>query len=139
MDQALVSAGKPLDPTIQREMEQRFGCDFSRVRVHTGPIAEQSARDVNARAYTIGNSLVFGAGEFDPWTRQGRRLLAHELTHVVQQSGGEANVVRRQTDFDVEEPTLKEGGSPFGEPRGHVEKGGERYPGNKSERRNRYR
>ena len=67
-------------------MEQRFGCDFSRVRVHTGrvptsldqehrvhtgPSAEQSARDVNARAYTIGNSLVFGAGEFDPWTRQG--------------------------------------------------------------------
>jgi hypothetical protein len=132
VDHALASAGKPLDPTIQREMEQRFGCDFSRLRVHTGPSAEQSARDVNARAYTIGNNVVFGAGEFDPRTRQGRRLLAHELTHVVQQSGGEANVVRRQTDFDFEEPTLKEGGSPFGEPRGHVEKGGERYPGNKA-------
>ena len=71
VDHALASAGKPLDPTIQREMEQRFGCDFSRVRVHTGPIAEQSARDVNARAYTVGNSLVFGAGEFDPGLARG--------------------------------------------------------------------
>jgi hypothetical protein len=132
VDHALASAGKPLDPTLQREMEQRFGRDLSQVRVHLGPSAEQSARDVNARAYTVGNNVVFGAGEFDPRTRQGRRLLAHELTHVVQQSGGAANVVRRQTDFDIEEPTLREGGSPFSEPRGHVERGGERFPGNRA-------
>ena len=130
VDHALASAGNPLEPALRQEMEQRFGRDFSRVRVHAGSAADQSARDVNARAYTVGHSLVFGAGEFNPDTRQGRRLLAHELTHVAQQSGAEANVVRRQTDFDDEEPTLREGGSPRGQPRGHVEKGGEKHPGN---------
>ena len=133
VDHALASAGNPLEPALRQEMEQRFGRDFSRVRVHAGSAAEQSARDVNARAYTVGHSLVFGAGEFNPDTRQGRRLLAHELTHVAQQSGAEANVVRRQTDFDDEEPTLREGGSPRGQPRGHVEKGGEKHPGNIAE------
>ena len=138
VERALASAGKPLDPTIQREMEQRFGHDLSRVRVHLGPSAEQSARDVNARAYTVGNNVVFGASEFDPRTRQGRRLLAHELTHVVQQSDGAANVVRRQGDFEdmptrewpragtIPEP------SPPGSERGHVERGGERIPSNQT-------
>jgi hypothetical protein len=102
VDHALASAGEPLDPTIQREMEGRFGFDFSRVRVHTGPAAEQSARDVNARAYTVGDNLVFGAGEFKPDTRQGRRLLAHELTHVAQQFPSGANVVRRSNGFEDE-------------------------------------
>jgi hypothetical protein len=55
------------------------------VRVHADAVAEQSARDVNAHAYTIGNNVVFGAGQFAPETRQGRRLIAHELVHVVQQ------------------------------------------------------
>jgi Domain of unknown function (DUF4157) len=136
VDHVLASAGKSLDPTIQREMEGRFGFDFSRVRVHTGPAAEQSVRDVNARAYTVGDNLVFGAGEFKPDTRQGRRLLAHELTHVAQQSGAAANVVRRSNGFEdlptrewpragtVPEP------SPPGSERGHVERGGQRIPGN---------
>jgi hypothetical protein len=110
-------------------MEQRFGCDFSPVRLHLGPAAEQSARDVNARAYAVGDNLVFGAGEFKPDTRQGRRLLAHELTHIVQQSRSEANVVRRSNGFE-DEPTLVEGSSSRGLPRGHVERGGERFPGN---------
>jgi hypothetical protein len=82
---ALVGPGDPLEPVLRREMEQRFGYDFSQARVHLGVTAEQSARDVNARAYTLGNNMVFGAGEFNPGTREGRRLLAHELTHVVQQ------------------------------------------------------
>jgi hypothetical protein len=69
-------------------MEQRFSYDFSRVRVHSGGIAEQSALDVNADAYTVGNDIVFGAGRFAPATQEGRRLIAHELTHVVQQSEG---------------------------------------------------
>ena len=73
-------------------MEQRFGHDFSRVRVHSGAAAEQSARDVNANAYTVGHNIVFGAGRFAPGTHEGRRLIAHELTHVVQQSG--ANGIR---------------------------------------------
>ena len=65
-------------------MEQRFGHDFSRVRVHSGGAAEQSARDVNANAFTVGHDVVFGAGMFAPGTDSGRRLLAHELTHVMQ-------------------------------------------------------
>ena len=87
VEQAVASSGKPLDAALRREMEPRFGCDFSQVRVHLGSAAEQSARDINARAYTLGDRMVFGAGEFNPATGAGRRLLAHELTHVVQQSG----------------------------------------------------
>lgn len=83
----LASAGRPLEPEIQQDMGQRFGYDFSHVRVHSGTTAEQSARDVNANAYTVGHNIVFGAGRFAPGTYEGRRLLAHELTHVVQQSG----------------------------------------------------
>ena len=80
---------------------------------------------MNARAYTVGNNMVFGAGEFSPGTREGRRLLAHELTHVVQQSGTQPNVVRRQGDFDDEEPTFRERHNPHKPPfRGHVERGG---------------
>ena len=68
-------------------MEPRFGYDFSRVRVHSGTAAEQSARDVKAHAYTAGHAMVFGAGQFAPESQAGRRLIAHELAHVVQQSG----------------------------------------------------
>jgi hypothetical protein len=87
VDQALGSPGKPLEPALRQDMEQRFGHDFSRVRVHSGAAAEQSARDINAHAYTVGHNMVFGAGRFAPGTHEGRRLLAHELTHVVQQLG----------------------------------------------------
>ncbi len=90
VDQALASPGRPLEPPLRQDMEQRFGSDFSRVRVHSGAAAEQSARDVNAHAYTVGHNIVFGAGRFAPGTHQGRRLIAHELTHVVQQ--GDARV-----------------------------------------------
>ena len=128
---ALVSSGDPLEPALRREMEHRFDDDFSGVRVHRGATAEQSACDVNARAYTVGNNMVFGAGEFSPGTREGRRLLAHELTHVVQQSGTQPNVVRRQGDFDDEEPTFRERQNPHQPPfRGHVERGGDKVPGN---------
>lgn len=85
VDSVLASPGKPLDPALQQGMEQRFGHDFSRVRVHSGAAAAQSARDVNAYAYTVGHDMVFGAGRFAPNTHEGRRLIAHELTHVVQQ------------------------------------------------------
>jgi len=101
VDRVLGSPGRPLGPPLQQDMEQRFGHDFSRVRVHSGATAEQSAREVNANAYTVGHNMVFGAGRFAPWTREGRSLIAHELTHVVQQSGGglspeSENIVRRQ-------------------------------------------
>ena len=85
VDRVLASSGKPLEPALRQDMEQRFGHDFSQVRVHLGGVAEQSAREVNANAYTVGHDIVFGAGRFSPGTHEGQRLLAHELTHVVQQ------------------------------------------------------
>ncbi len=81
----LSSPGQPLDAGIQAFMEPRFGFDFSGVRVHTDARAAESARTVNALAYTVGRDVVFGEGEYAPGTSEGRRLLAHELTHVVQQ------------------------------------------------------
>jgi hypothetical protein len=89
VDQALASPGRPLEPALRQDIEQRFGYDFSRVRVHSGTAAEQSARELNANAYTVGHNIVFGAGRFAPGTHEGRRLIAHELTHVVQQSGAD--------------------------------------------------
>jgi hypothetical protein len=77
--------GCPLDATTRTFIEPRFGQDFSRVRVHTDARAAESARAVDARAYTLGSDIVFDAGNFNPGTPRGRRLLAHELTHVVQQ------------------------------------------------------
>ncbi len=81
--------------------------DFSRVRVHTGTRAEESARTVNALAYTVGNDIVFGAGQFNPVGEAGRRLLAHELVHVAQQQAGSAGLVQRQggpAPVDLPEP-----------------------------------
>jgi uncharacterized protein DUF4157 len=89
VDQALANPGRPLDPALQQDLEGRFGYDFSKVRMHSGVAAEQSTRDVKAEAYTVGHDIVFGAGRFAPGSHQGRRLIAHELTHVVQQSGSD--------------------------------------------------
>lgn len=99
VDHALATSGRPLDPVVRQDMEQRFGHDFSQVRVHSGSNAEQSARDVSANAYTVGRDIVFGAGWFAPGTNESRRLLAHELTHVVQQAGGDvipSSLLQRQ-------------------------------------------
>ena len=87
--QVLRSPGRPLDAATRSSMEQRFGHDFSMVRVHSGTAAEISARDLNAYAYTVGHNIVFAAGQFAPETHAGQRLIAHELTHVVQQSGAD--------------------------------------------------
>jgi hypothetical protein len=87
VERALAGSGRPLDPMLRDDMEQRFGYDFSRVRVHVGAGAELSAHDVKALAYTVGHDIAFGAGQYAPATRRGRQLLAHELTHVVQQTG----------------------------------------------------
>lgn len=85
----LNSPGRPLDAATRAFFEPRFGHDFSQVRVHAGARAEQSARAVNAYAYTVGRNIVFEAGRFAPETTAGRQLLAHELTHVVQQSSSD--------------------------------------------------
>jgi len=78
--------GDPLPEATRSFFEPRFGHDFSRVRVHTDGQAADAARAVHARAYTLGSNIVFGPGEYVPGTTEGKRLLAHELTHVVQQS-----------------------------------------------------
>jgi hypothetical protein len=83
--EVLTSAGQPLDPTTRAFMEPRFQHDFSQVRVHADAKAAESARSVNALAYTVGHNLVF-AGKYEPESEKGRHLLAHELTHVVQQT-----------------------------------------------------
>lgn len=83
--EVLNSPGQSLDAGMRAFMEPRFGHDFSQVRVHTDARAAESARAVNALAYTVGRNVVFGAGQYVPGTNAGKRLLAHELTHVVQQ------------------------------------------------------
>nr|WP_320191455.1 DUF4157 domain-containing protein [uncultured Desulfobacter sp.] len=80
------SPGQPLDATTRSFMEPRFGQDFSGVRVHTDRLAAESARAVNARAYTVGRDVVFGEGQYAPGYEEGRRLIAHELVHVGQQA-----------------------------------------------------
>jgi len=85
VDETLRSSGQALDAGLRGFFEPRFGADFSGIRVHSDPVAARSARDVGARAYAVGNHLVFGAGNFAPESPGGRELLAHELTHTVQQ------------------------------------------------------
>ena len=84
--EVLGSSGQSLDPASRAFMEPRFSRDFSQVRVHTDAKAARSARALNADAYTVGRDVVFGQGQYAPHTSAGKRLLAHELTHVVQQS-----------------------------------------------------
>ena len=102
--EVLRSPGQPLDTTTRAFMEPRFGYDFSRVRVHTDAHAADSARSINAFAYTIGGDIVFGTRQYNPETSAGRQLLAHELTHVVQQSNSH-NTIYRKGD-----PSAKGGG-----------------------------
>jgi hypothetical protein len=104
-DEGLRSHGQPLDANARRLMKAHLGHDFSRVRVHTDGRAAESARAVNATAYTVGQHVVFGAGRYQPQTSAGRRLLAHELTHVVQQassttSGGSFNEAASEAEAD---------------------------------------
>jgi hypothetical protein len=87
--------------STQPSIPSASGFDFSRVRIHTDDRAASSARSINARAFAVGNHIVFGAGQYDPDTMAGRRLLAHELTHVVQQSRDSAEPVI-QRDLAIE-------------------------------------
>ena len=85
VSEVLRAPGQSLDAQTRAEMESRFGHDFSRVRVHTDEQADLSTRTVSARAFTVGCDVVFGEDQYAPHTESGRRLLAHELAHVVQQ------------------------------------------------------
>lgn len=90
------SSGQPLDPVARAFFESRFGHDFRQVEIHADPAAAASARAIGAQAYTVGNHVVFGAQHHDPQSRDGRRLLAHELAHVVQQGKAHHPVIQRQ-------------------------------------------
>lgn len=95
VDRVLAGPGRPLEPTLRQDMGVRFGQDFSRVRVHADREGQESARDVQADAYTVGNHVVFAADRFSPLSTTGRRLIAHELTHVVQQKAGSIGLQRQ--------------------------------------------
>jgi hypothetical protein len=82
----LHTPGQPLDPAVRTFFEYHFRCDFSQVRVHTDACAMASAYVMNTLAYTVGSHIIFGEGQYAPWTPEGKKLLAHELTHVVQQN-----------------------------------------------------
>ncbi len=102
VSEVLQSSGEPLPLSARDYFEPRFGSNFAGVRIHTDPRAAESARAVNALAYTVGRDVVFGAGRYAPHSAEGRSLLAHELAHVVQQgiSHTSANRVQRQSLFD---------------------------------------
>jgi hypothetical protein len=98
---ALRSPGRPLDAGTRAYLEPRFGHDFSNVRIHADAQAADAARSVDALAYTIGRDVVFGDGQYSPNTSAGRELLAHELAHVVQQSGSSS---ASQRDIAISHP-----------------------------------
>lgn len=103
VDGALRSPGRPLDPATQGFMEDRLGHDFSRVRVHTGAGAAAAARAVRARAFTVGQDVVFDGGQYAPDTTSGRALLAHELVHTVQQRSAPVPALQRFVACESEE------------------------------------
>lgn len=85
-----LGSGMPMSARDQRFFNDRFGHDFSHVRIHNDSRAHHSAERFNAKAYTTGNHIAFGSGQYQPGSTEGRHLMAHELTHVVQQNGGQA-------------------------------------------------
>ncbi len=91
--------GSPLPGPVRAYFEPRIGYDLSAVRVHTGDKAAGTAKAVNARAFTVGRDVVFGSGEYSPETTQGRKLLAHELAHVIQQRSTSKSVPEVQTEW----------------------------------------
>jgi len=92
---ASTAQGKPLDPEVQKEMELRFGRDFTGVRIHDGQNAAESADAVNSRAFTVGNHIAFARGEYAPHSLTGKKLLAHELAHTIQQSNAPSPTLHR--------------------------------------------
>jgi hypothetical protein len=87
--------GRNLDGTTQSFMQNRFGADFSQVKIHTGTEAIQMNRELNAKAFTVGNDIYFNEGQYNPDSRDGKHLLAHELTHTVQQEKGVQRKIQR--------------------------------------------
>src|SRR6185295_8434198 len=84
--------GRTLDTDTKDFMESRFGADFSGIKIHTGNEAAQMSRDIQAKAFTTGHDIYFNEGQYQPHSSEGKNLLAHELTHTLQQSG----IIQRQ-------------------------------------------
>lgn len=99
------SGGSALDTDVRADMESRLGHDFSDVRVHTGDAAHRSAASVQAHAYTVGSDVVFQDGQYDPGSTAGRTMLAHELTHVVQQRSGPVDGTATGDGVRVSDPS----------------------------------
>ena len=104
---SLKGGGHPLSDNDRTFFEPRFSQDFSQVRVHTDTRTAESARAVNARAFTVGQDVVFGAGQYAPGASEGRRLLAHELTHVVQRGlDSSSNKIQRVVEDDITQMSI---------------------------------
>lgn len=88
--------GNPLDPDTKNEMESGFGTDFSQVKIHTDTKAVQMAKEIGAQAFTHGTDIYFNRGKYNPQSKTGKHLLAHELTHTIQQNGGRQKPVQRR-------------------------------------------
>jgi hypothetical protein len=82
---AVSAGGQPLPESVRAFHEPRFGVDFSQVRMHTGSQAAETVKSINAKAFTVGHNIAFGGGQFAPESKDGQRLIAHELTHTIQQ------------------------------------------------------
>jgi hypothetical protein len=113
VEQGLSGGGRPLANSVKAEMEPKFGLDLSGVRIHAGSPASRSAEQLSAKAYTIGPNIVFRAGGYAPGSAEGKRLLAHELTHVAQQgdaatlnSAGNIGMVQRDPLASVNPPDV---------------------------------
>jgi hypothetical protein len=115
--EVLRSPGQPLDPASRAYFEPRFGHDFSQVRVHADARAADSAQAIRARAYTVGCDIVFGAGQYDPGSEQSRKLLAHELTHTIQQSASVSTMNTTVLDSGTVQRQPKDPKSKAGEPK----------------------
>jgi hypothetical protein len=98
VEQILATSGRGLEQPVKDDMQRRFGQDFSKVRVHADSKASESAQKLSALAYTAGHHIVFAAGRYNPSYREGRRLLSHELVHVMQQQGGARGMIQRAID-----------------------------------------
>jgi len=99
--EVIASTGRSLDASVQRAMEDRMGDSLGDVRIHTGPQAVAACEAINARAFTVGNHIAFNQGEYDPDSPEGQHVLAHELAHVRQQTGGAVSMLP-QEDVDLE-------------------------------------
>lgn len=105
MDVVGRGGGEPLDAGTRSVMESHLGQDFGAVRIHTDAAASESARSVNAQAYTVGNDVVFQSGHYDPGSAEGQHMLAHELTHVVQQRSGPVDGTPAGGGIQISDPS----------------------------------